>query len=454
MQKIISSNFFIFSALFLLVLSFGIFTQKTNLFTTEVANAGVLDNVSGWAWANTPQSSGAPTTGTNQGVGWISFNCIDREASEGKICLDRNDATFNSAVNIIDYGVTIDLNTGDFSGEAWSENIGWISFDRVETGDPDSDDIGSGSGAIASVDASTGVVTGWARAVSGISGSGGFDGWVKLSGTATNGSPYGVTVNTSTSEFSGYAWGDSVIGWVDFDPSNSNTGDIGVKITGTLNQAPGPMNITAPLTGLTGEAISYTFQAPDGDTPPDDVRYYIDWENDGTVDAWYPSSSTYTPSNTSYATTHTWSTATTYTVAAWAVDTKGAISPIATKPITISVPDCSNNNDDDGDLLIDEADPGCWIDPTLGNTPANYDPRDNNEADPECYNSNFDDDLDGVADANDPGCWIDPALGNTPANYDAADDDENNCGNGLCEPNTKENFISCSVDCTAGLEEF
>ena len=52
-------------------------------------------------------------------IGWISFNCVD-----GGTCASAN------------YGVQIDTVSGEFSGHAWSENIGWISFNRSETQSP------------------------------------------------------------------------------------------------------------------------------------------------------------------------------------------------------------------------------------------------------------------------------------------------------------------------------
>lgn len=177
-----------------------------------VARAGTGENVSGFAWANTPQSAGSPTTGTNQGVGWISFN----NSSDG-----------SSRV----YGVNVDDSTrfnaspsnGNFSGYAWSENLGWISF-APQGPYPESPKYS------ARIDWSTGKVTGWARACAGSANPnttcvgynanvGGMDGWIKLSGTAQNGSRYGVNLNLTTNQFSGYAWGSKVIGWVDFSPS-------------------------------------------------------------------------------------------------------------------------------------------------------------------------------------------------------------------------------------------
>src|SRR3990167_2221627 len=101
------------------------------------AESSTAQNVSGFAW-----SGGA---GTNPGIGWISFN-------------DTSDASAPPA-----YGVNVDTATGDFSGTAWSEHIGWISFDRTATNNQPLAPFNCGVGAIAKVNTSTGVVTGWAR---------------------------------------------------------------------------------------------------------------------------------------------------------------------------------------------------------------------------------------------------------------------------------------------------
>lgn len=165
------------------------------------AEAGAGENVSGYVWS--------------ENVGWISLNST----------------TDGSAVS---YGVNVSpvTGTGAFSGNAWNENIGWISFDRTATNNPPSAPFNGGSGPIAQVDWSTGVVTGWARALSACkndlvdasgnctgsgagNAAGGWDGWIKLSGTWAN----GVIVNTSSGLFSGYAWGSDVVGWIDFAPT-------------------------------------------------------------------------------------------------------------------------------------------------------------------------------------------------------------------------------------------
>lgn len=155
-----------------------------------------------------PKAEAAPTSLSGYAwsdiIGYISFSCTTCGAGN--------------------YAVYVDPDNGDFSGHAWSSGIdtvpdpdqggiGWISFERADTGDPPGDPYQSTGGAIAKVDA-LGNVTGWARALSacnlGASGNlnptpctqnsnaGGWDGWIKLNG---------VTMNPADGRFSGYAWG-------------------------------------------------------------------------------------------------------------------------------------------------------------------------------------------------------------------------------------------------------
>lgn len=145
----------------------------------------------------------------SENIGWISFN-------------DTNEATGYAGAP---YGVKADTankaigGVGLFTGKAWSENIGWINFDASDVaGCPTS------VPAIpcqAQVDWSTGKVTGWAHAFNGSVDSG-WDGWIKLAKASGDSGPsYGVTI--SGNKFSGYAWGGDdgagvagVVGWIDF----------------------------------------------------------------------------------------------------------------------------------------------------------------------------------------------------------------------------------------------
>ncbi|MBT3282864.1 hypothetical protein HON59_01750 [bacterium] len=123
-------------------------------------------------------------------IGWISFNCTD-----------------TSSCGTSDYGVNIATN-GAMSGYAWSDNIGWISFEE-------SDLSGCPSGSC-TAKLSGNSLQGWARA---LSNGDGWDGWISLKG-----SNYGVTKNGNNLE--GYAWDASDIssesigiGWIQFNPA-------------------------------------------------------------------------------------------------------------------------------------------------------------------------------------------------------------------------------------------
>jgi hypothetical protein len=123
----------------------------------------------------------------SENIGWISFN----------------NTTGGGAT---DYGVDVDSLSGVFSGYAWSENIGWISFNEAElVGCP----VGTCQAKLAS---STNEVSGWARA---LNYGGGWDGWIRLRDTS-----YGVSWNSGNQEMEGWAWSDGVIGWISFNCVN------------------------------------------------------------------------------------------------------------------------------------------------------------------------------------------------------------------------------------------
>jgi len=188
-----------------LVISFIVFGYFIfNFQKAEPVKAQTGNNVNGWAWSET--------------IGWISFNCTDREAATGKTCLDANDPSFNPAINLVDYG------SGSFEGYAWSETIGWIGYNPSAL-------IGCPVGnCTVHLNLDNMEISGWARAcsvfASGCSGAlapneerGGWDGWIKLRGTAQDSSPFGVWVdrNPSPNEFRDWGWGNDIIGWVSFN---------------------------------------------------------------------------------------------------------------------------------------------------------------------------------------------------------------------------------------------
>ena len=140
--------------------------------------AAEIDNISGYAWSDN--------------IGWISFNCTDTDSCSTS-----------------DYGVGIGTDN-KLSGYAWSDNIGWITFNESELGDcPEGDCKAKFVG---------NQLVGWARALAGKDASDGWDGWISLSKQASETTDYGIFLNETTSIFEGYAWGDEIVGWIQFNP--------------------------------------------------------------------------------------------------------------------------------------------------------------------------------------------------------------------------------------------
>ncbi len=140
------------------------------------AHAGVNDNVSGYAWSST--------------IGWISLNCTDP-----------------GTCATVDYGVKVDTTqsptAGTMDGYAWSPHIGWISFRASDTANCPQ------TPCTPRIDLTTGAVTGFAKALAG-SPSSGWDGWIRLGGN-------GFAMNPGTGVLTGFAWGSTVVGWVNFN---------------------------------------------------------------------------------------------------------------------------------------------------------------------------------------------------------------------------------------------
>jgi len=141
----------------------------------------------------------------SENIGWVSFNSSDSGAGGGA-----------------DYGVNIDKNTGVMSGYAWSKHIGWISFNAADL-------AGCPSGTCeAKVDTACAggqcEVSGWARVISAKDdpeGAGGWAGFVSLRGS---GPDYGVYIDPVTKDFHGWAWSDMVLGWLSFNSANPGAG--------------------------------------------------------------------------------------------------------------------------------------------------------------------------------------------------------------------------------------
>jgi len=198
----------------------------------------------------------------SENIGWISFNCTNQGS-----CGTSN------------YGVNINSSTGLFSGYAWSEHIGWIQFNPAGpypaspsysacvdlpgiTTEP-CNGIGSYN------------VGGWARVLSTVGVDDGWDGWIKLRGTN-----YGVSIDTGVTpyQFRGWAWSDVVIGWISFNCSNQGVcGTSNYKVMTNLNASP-----TVTLAVVTGTNYcnilpavgQISFQWRYDDTDGDDQSQY------------------------------------------------------------------------------------------------------------------------------------------------------------------------------------
>jgi len=169
-------------------------------------DASVFSNIRGWAWSGF--------------TGWISFSC--KTAGAGDICATENYGVYMITQADIDAGnFTGIYDSGALVGHAWSDSIGWISFDRAEATANGTDmypgaDPFPAKDYMAKIDlAGTKSITGWARAMSAANVGENWNGWIKLSGTG-----YGVSVGAG-GDFVGYAWGGEAVGWISF---NNSTG--------------------------------------------------------------------------------------------------------------------------------------------------------------------------------------------------------------------------------------
>lgn len=177
----------------------------------------------------------------SENIGWISFNSTN-------------------TVSPVNYGVDINAGNGKFSGYAWSDNVGWLSFTPSDL---------SGCPSMpceTRLDFDTNQVVGWARFLAGNPAAAGWDGWVRFQGAIpSTGETYGVIRAGST--LTGWAWGGDVVGWIQFSGSTFKT-DLGSQVSegGTITiEATKPDNTRyfGPLTiDITGATTLTTTEAP------------------------------------------------------------------------------------------------------------------------------------------------------------------------------------------------
>ncbi|MCD6500856.1 hypothetical protein J7K42_02455 [bacterium] len=183
------------------------YSDKSTSSATPSIPPCVEHNIYGWAFA--------------ENIGWLSFSCKNCDSDNNGYIDSGACGGDNSSTVAGDYGVDMDTSTGIFSGYAWSENIGWITFNEEELS-------GCPSGSCrAEMDLLTAKLSGWARA---LTYGDGWDGWIRLSDTH-----YGVSLDSATEEFEGWAWGGDVIGWVSFNHLNCDPDNDGLTEGGANN---------------------------------------------------------------------------------------------------------------------------------------------------------------------------------------------------------------------------
>jgi len=199
----------------------------------------------------------------SKNIGWISFNCDNPEVSE---------------CGSSDYGVSIDTVTGNLSGYAYYDiddpntgvhETGWISFNRSDTGPPPSDDYCSDGTCIAKVDDPSNLgkgnvnIKGWARALSACDSIP-----CTSSGPCSNcggwdgwirfdhGKSDEVYIDPS-GELHGWAWGGEVIGWISFNGGDPNAGG-NYKVSLPLGYASSGNLISVIYDTQEGEGVTLT----------------------------------------------------------------------------------------------------------------------------------------------------------------------------------------------------
>ncbi len=209
----------------------------------DSASSGTQDLLHGYAWSST--------------IGWISLNC-----AEGGL------------TGFSDYKIAVNPATGTFSGYAWSPNVGWISFNSA--------DVATQCGPVASLSLSTNQVSGWARVITGSYASGA-DGCISFNSTGTV--AYSVSYNPSSTAtitvagsdlpghpITGYAWGDTNLGWINFNYATLDStyagGTVDIKANGSdgpitmADDTGGPATLSWVSTAVTScTAVPDTFDA-------------------------------------------------------------------------------------------------------------------------------------------------------------------------------------------------
>ena len=215
-------------------------------------------------------------------IGWISFNSTNCDASidNGIYGGDKSAAGCSVGAN---YGVNIDLATGAITGWAWSSNIGWIRLNPPADVDSGLYPYNPQSSAYLDLSVNPQQMKGWARACAGtVNGlcnaatrTDGWDGWIKMRYHVTDTDEYkGVTRDGCFLE--GYAWGSDVVGAISFRGIAQDGSPYGV-IIGNKPSANGRTYTVDYCTGGANGTFDWTFIGGAGTTQS---AYQIQVDND------------------------------------------------------------------------------------------------------------------------------------------------------------------------------
>lgn len=275
-----------------------------------------FDNIEGFAWAS-DEVFGSSSRG---GISWISFNSADCDA-DGNNFIDGPSAngrgylcgSDNASVAVNNYGVNLDINTGNIVGYAWSPIEGWIKFGGFNPAGelPVDSGVNATNVKVDFTGSSPYKVYGWARICAyaenpitcrGNSSlnpfTGGMDGWISFNSEGIDSNPnpsvYSVYYDSTAKVFTGYAWAsdsgqfDTIpscvgcdrihFGWISFNCIDAGTcGTVNYKVKYNdisdprvvLTASPNPIaRDTTTKLSWTGVNIENSIDGCEGDVSP------------------------------------------------------------------------------------------------------------------------------------------------------------------------------------------
>ncbi len=202
-----STRVFLITALVLFAAVPAVFLHTSSAHAASPQCPSGQTMLTGYAWAGFQ----VPGSSYTSGPGWISFS--------------------GTTVGGTTYQVCEDNSSGDLSGYAWADPssasnpgpyYGWVDFTNVSNCPATYNPNPNPNNPSCQPKITAGKFSGWAHFDFASGGTSGTTGWISLAG-----SNYGVTQGASG--WSGYAWGDTAIGWISMSGVVNGT-PYGVKL--------------------------------------------------------------------------------------------------------------------------------------------------------------------------------------------------------------------------------